>query len=219
MNHTNVIIIGIAGGSASGKSAVAEYLASKANFKVHVVSQDWYYKSLPDGVDGKSYNWDSPSAFDWDQLIESINALKSGLAIWTPRHDYITYKKRENVERVKPNGVIIIEGLMMMQNPVVRNLLDMKIFIECDTDITLKRRILRDVKERGYDVEQVLERYTKHVKPSFEENIKPTAAYADIILCNDDNRRISEHKGIDLILQFINNNIPKNIPYNFLSYS
>lgn len=200
-----VIFIGVAGGSASGKTAIARALSDKfAVNSVPVISMDWYYKALSDPSLGPTHDWDSPDAFDIPAIISAIIGWKSGEPQWTPRHDYASYTRREKVQRIESAPVMILEGILTFHDKALSELLDHKIFIECDSDIAILRRVNRDMAERGYTHSEITERYITCVKPAFDKWIVPQKKSATMIIDNSDNsRNPSELAALDMVAAFI----------------
>ena len=179
------IIIGIAGGSGSGKSTVTNELVELIeNDKVVVIEQDNYYKSQ----DSLPYeqrvetNYDHPFAFDNDLLVEHLNKLKNNEAIDKPMYDFEIHNRKKETQRVEPKEVIILEGILILSEPQIRDLLDIKIFVDTDSDVRIIRRILRDIKERGRSLESVILQYMKTVRPANMQFVEPSKRYADIII-------------------------------------
>lgn len=178
------LVIGIAGGSGSGKSTLAHLLSERFESRVTVINCDNYYKPQ----DGLSFderckqNYDSPSAFESDLLIEHIKKLKDGEDILCPVYDFTLHSRSKNTQLKKSEELILIDGILILQNEELRNLMDIKIFVDADSDIRLLRRIKRDVSERGRTLDSVLEQYLKTVKPMHEAFVEPSKNYADIIL-------------------------------------
>lgn len=180
----DVIIIGVAGGSASGKTTVANRLKAECKESVELLSHDFYYlphNDLPIEVRAK-LNYDHPNAFDTDRLISDIKQLKQGIAIERPVYSFTEYNRIDETVQVNPAQVIIVEGFMIFENRELRELMDIKVYIDTDADERLIRRIVRDVKERGRSLESVIEQYNNTVKPMHEQFVEPYKKYADIII-------------------------------------
>ena len=178
-------IIGIAGGTASGKSTVVkEIVNSLPAGSVAVIPQDSYYKdsSHVPVEERQLINFDHPNAFDWDLLVEQITMLREGKAIEQPTYSYLTCTRQPEVVHIEPKKVIIVEGIMALVNPELRELMDLRIFVDADADDRLIRLIRRDVIERGRTPETVIERYERIVKDMHWEFIEPTKKFADIII-------------------------------------
>ncbi|MDD7317470.1 MAG: uridine kinase [Prevotella sp.] len=178
-------IIGIAGGTGSGKTTVVKKLvAALPPHHVAVVPLDSYYNDTTGMTDEerRAINFDHPDAFDWKLLIKQINELRNGKAIEQPTYSYLMCNRLQETVRVEPKPVIIIEGIMTLLNRRLREMMDLKIYVDTDDDERLIRNIQRDVVERGRTVEMVIDRYLKVLKPMHEQFIEPTKKYADIII-------------------------------------
>ena len=176
-------IIGIAGGTGSGKTTVVkEIVNSLPKDSVVVIPQDSYYKDSSHVEERQFINFDHPDAFDWELLVEQIAMLRSGKAIEQPTYSYITCTRQPEVIHIEPKEVIIVEGIMALVNPELRDLMDLKIFVDADADDRLIRLIRRDVIERGRTAETVISRYERIVKDMHWEFIEPTKKFADIIM-------------------------------------
>lgn len=192
-------IIGIAGGSASGKSSLARALSNKFKFRVPVISQDWYYCELANKSLGPTHNWDEPSSFDMTAIASALRLWKAGLGVSTPRHNYNDYSRTHNVEWIDSAPVMIFEGILAFQDPEIASLLDYKVYIDCDVDIALGRRIKRDQIERGYTYDDIMTRYESHVKPAFDSHIAPLRKIADIVINNTERRDPATLKALDMV--------------------
>lgn len=179
-----VIVIGVSGGSASGKTTVANRIKEECKGSVELLSHDFYY--LPQDElafeERLKLNYDHPNAFDTERLIEDIKKLKQYLPIERPVYSYTEYTRRKETITVSPAKVIIVEGFMIYENAELRDLMDIKIFVDTDADERLIRRIIRDVNERGRTLESVINQYIDTVKPSHELFVEPYKKYADIII-------------------------------------
>ena len=178
-------IIGIAGGTGSGKTTVVRKIAEALPpHYVAVVPLDSYYNDTTDmtAEERKAINFDHPDAFDWKLLIEHVKQLKAGNAVEQPTYSYIESNRQKETVHVEPKPVIIIEGIMTLLNKKLRDMMDLKIFVDTDSDERLIRNIQRDVVERGRTVEMVIDRYLKVLKPMHEQFIEPTKKYADLII-------------------------------------
>ncbi len=178
------IMIGIAGGSGSGKSTFTNRLKSEFGDKVTVIYHDNYYKSndgVPFEIRQKS-NYDSPEAFETDLLIAHLKSLRRGETVQCPVYDYSQHNRTEDTVLLKPSKIIIVEGILVLENPELRSLFDIKIYVEADADERIIRRIIRDVKERGRQVEDISTQYLTTVKPMHYLYVEPTKAKADIVI-------------------------------------
>jgi uridine kinase len=182
--NQDVIIIGVAGGTASGKTMVANRLKEEFAGSVKLVSQDCYYKAHDDlpFEERVKLNYDHPNAFDTELLIHDINELKAGRSIEEPIYDYTIHNRSKETTTIHPAKVIILEGLLIFENIELRNLMDIKIYVDTDADERIIRRILRDVEERGRSLQSVITQYRTTVKPMHEQFVEPTKKYADIII-------------------------------------
>lgn len=179
------MVIGIAGGSGSGKTTVVNAIKSRLHEKVVVIPQDSYYKDLSDRSDSekRSYNFDHPDAIDWELLCRQLRELKDGITIKQPVYSYISCSRsKTETVTVEPADVIIVEGILIFTCKELCNQLDIKIFVDADDDDRLMRVMERDISERGKDVHWVIERYTNTVKPMYLQFIEPSKRYADIII-------------------------------------
>ena len=180
-----MLVIGIAGGSGSGKTTVVKAITDKlSEDKVVVIPQDSYYKDSSDMSDAEKRNhtFDHPDAIEWDLLCEQLKALKEGRSVEQPIYSFISCtRSKTETKHVEPAEIIIIEGILIFTCPELRNQMDIKIFVDADDDDRLMRVMERDISERGKDVHWVIERYSRTVKPMYLQFIEPSKRYADII--------------------------------------
>ncbi len=180
-----MIIIGIAGGTGSGKTTVVKKIVeSLPPQEVVLIPQDSYYKDsshVPVEL-RQNINFDHPNAFDWELLSQHISELRAGRSIEQPIYSYLTCTRQPETIHVEPREVIIVEGILALCDPILRKLMDLKIFVDADPDERLIRVIQRDIVERGRTSEAVMERYTRILKPMHLEFIEPTKRYADLII-------------------------------------
>ena len=180
-----MIIIGIAGGTGSGKTTVVSKIMSVIpEGHVAVLGQDSYYRdnSKASFEERQKVNYDHPRSIDFDLLIQHINDLKAGKTIHEPIYSYLTHSRTDDYKVIHPKDVIIIEGILVFTNEELRKLCDIKIFVHADADERLIRRMRRDITERGRDINEVLNRYETMLKPMHNQFIEPTMKYADIIV-------------------------------------
>lgn len=179
-----VIVIGVSGGSASGKTTVANRLKDECKDSVELLSHDFYYLPHDDlpFEERTKLNYDHPNAFDTERLIRDIKSLKQYISIERPVYSYKEHTRLTETVKVNPAKVIILEGFMIFENAELRNLMDIKVFVDTDADERLIRRIIRDVNERGRSLESVIAQYTNTVKPMHELFVEPNKKYADIII-------------------------------------
>ena len=180
----NTMIIGIAGGTGSGKTTITDTLKKKFGDNVSVIYHDSYYKcndALP-MEERVKINYDCPEAFDTDLMVAHLRALRGGNTIDCPVYDYSQHNRTKETVRIEPADVIIVEGILIFENDALRELMDIKIFVDTDADERILRRIVRDVRERGRTIESVMTQYLTTVKPMHEKHVEPTKKLADIIV-------------------------------------
>ena len=180
-----VTIIGVAGGTGSGKSTLVKRLQEAfAGDQVATLCHDYYYKSLPNlsYEERTKLNYDHPQAFDTEMMVDHIKALKSGAAIERPVYSFVEHNRTDEKVPVLPSKVIIVDGILIFENKELRDLMDIKVFVDTDADLRLARRIVRDVRERGRSMESVIDQYTTTVKPMHEEFVEPSKKFADVII-------------------------------------
>jgi len=178
-----VKIIGISGGSGSGKTTIVRQIAEVVPDFV-CIAQDSYYKSAEfmDNQHITAFNFDHPSAFDTDLMVEQLRALKRGQSIRVPVYDFVHHRRSPETVEVAPRRLVLFEGIMVFVDPRVRELLDLKLYVDTPDDIRFIRRLERDIKERGRTLESVIRQYLEVVRPGHLEFIEPTKAYADLII-------------------------------------
>jgi uridine kinase len=178
-----VKIIGISGGSGSGKTTIVRQIAEVVPDFV-CIAQDSYYKSAEfmDNQHITAFNFDHPSAFDTDLMVEQLRALKRGQSIRVPVYDFVHHRRSPETVEVAPRRLVLFEGIMVFVDPRVRELLDLKLYVDTPDDIRFIRRLERDIKERGRTLESVVRQYLEVVRPGHLEFIEPTKAYADLII-------------------------------------
>ncbi|PYO76073.1 MAG: uridine kinase [Gemmatimonadetes bacterium] len=179
------LIIGIAGGSGSGKSTVARNVAELlTTSSVAFIDMDAYYKNFPElSLDERrQLNWDHPDAFDYDLLFSHLDALSRRQAIEKPEYDFVTHLRRARPTRVEPADVVVIDGILLFVDDRVRDLCDVKVFVDADADIRLIRRIERDTNDRGRPLDEIIEQYLSTVQPMHLEFVEPSKRYADVIV-------------------------------------
>ena len=191
----NICIVGIAGGSASGKTTIVNNIKELFQNDIELISHDNYYLANDDKTmeERMKLNYDHPSSFDTDKMIEDVKKLKEGQVIYRPVYDYTKHTRANEVVAVYPKKVVILEGILILEDPRLRDLMDIKVFVDTDSDERLMRRILRDTKERGRTVESVLNQYVTTVKPMHEQFVEPSKKYADIIIPRGGENKIGIH--------------------------
>ena len=180
----NILVIGIAGGTGSGKTTLMKNLIRHFEDMVTVISHDNYYKRHDDipYEERCKLNYDEPSAFDTSLMVYHLDQLRHGYAIECPVYDFTVHNRSSETIHIVPKKVIIVEGILIFENEELRNLMDIRIFVDTDADIRLCRRIKRDVNKRGRTLESVLEQYQKTVKPMHEQYVEPSKKYAHIVV-------------------------------------
>lgn len=201
-----MLIIGIAGGTGSGKTTVVNQILNELPVnEVCVISQDSYYNR----TEGLTYdertkiNFDHPNAIDFDLLVGHLKQLKKGDVIDQPIYSFITHNRIEDIIKTHPRKVVIVEGILIFNSQRLRELFDIKIFVHADADERLIRRVRRDIEERGRDINEVLSRYQNTLKPMHQQFIEPTKNYADIIIPNDRYNTVA----VDIVRTVISNKL------------
>lgn len=201
-----MLIIGIAGGTGSGKTTVVHQIMNELpETEVGIISQDSYYKATDhlNYEERTKINFDHPRAIDFELLVKHLLELKKGNTVEQPVYSFVTHNRTEDSIITHPRKVMIIEGILILSNPELRELFDIKIYVHADSDERLIRRLKRDIAERGRDMNEVLNRYQNTLKPMHEQFIEPTKAYADIIIPNDRFNTVA----IDVVRAVINQRI------------
>lgn len=203
-----VMIIGIAGGTGSGKTTITRRLVQCFGKDVSVVYHDNYYKAHH----GMTYeerarlNYDHPNAFDTDLLIRDLRELKAGKEIYCPVYDYTIHDRSEKTVKVSPSKVIIVEGILIFENKELCDLMDIKIFVDTDADVRILRRIVRDVRDRGRTLESVIDQYLTTVKPMHEQFVEPSKRNADIIIPQGGHNKVA----MDMVMERVRSHLQDN---------
>ena len=178
------LVIGIAGGTGSGKTTLMNNIVARFGGAVTVLSHDNYYKRRDELTleQRQKINYDEPAALDTSLMVYHLEQLRAGHSIDCPVYDFTLHNRSDETIHIEPNRVIIVEGIMIFENQPLRDLMDIKIFVDTDADIRLCRRVKRDVNKRGRSLESVLEQYQTTVKPMHEKYVEPSKKYADIIM-------------------------------------
>ena len=201
-----MLIIGIAGGTGSGKTTVVrKIIESLPAGEVVLLPQDSYYKdsSHVPVEERQNINFDHPDAFETSLLVEHLKALKAGRSIQCPVYSYVDHNRTDETVEVFPTKVIIVEGILIFQDPTLRDMFDIKIFVETDADVRILRRALRDIRDRGRTLESVITQYLTTVKPMHEQYVEPSRKYADIIVLEGGHNLVA----LDMIMQRIASHI------------
>ena len=203
---SEILVIGIAGGSGSGKTTLMKNLVEKFGDHVTVVSHDNYYKRH----DELTYeqrcliNYDEPAAFETDLMAKHLDLLKQGQAIECPVYDYTIHNRSDEVVQIAPRPVIIVEGILIFADEALRELMDIRIFVDTDADVRLCRRIKRDVNKRGRTLESVLTQYQNTVKPMHEKFVEPSKKYANLIVPEGGKNYVALDMIVDRIQRHLN---------------
>lgn len=184
MGESGIIVIGIAGGTGSGKTTLVKALVNRFGDDITVLSHDNYYKRHDELTyeERSKLNYDHPDAFDTDMMIDHLRRLRQGESIECPTYDYTIHNRAEAVLRIEPKKVIVIEGILIFENRALCDEMDIKIFVDADADVRLCRRIRRDVKKRGRTIDSVVEQYLTTVKPMHEQFVEPSKKNANVIV-------------------------------------
>jgi uridine kinase len=203
----DTMVIGIAGGTGSGKTTLTEKLKERFTSNVSVLYHDNYYKKhVGMTYDERSkLNYDHPDAFDNDLIIQDLKALREGKAIQCPVYDYTIHNRSDKTLEVKPTQVIIVEGILIFAEPALRELMDIKIFVDTDADVRILRRVMRDVKERERTLDSVVSQYLTTVKPMHEAFVEPSKKYADIIVPQGGRNQVA----LDMLVERIRGHVEK----------
>ncbi|MBE6008617.1 MAG: uridine kinase [Lachnospiraceae bacterium] len=201
------MIVGIAGGTGSGKTTITRRIVERFGNKVSVVYHDNYYKAHDDLTYEQrcKLNYDHPNAFDNDLFLKHLKELKKGHSVSCPVYDYTVHNRSEKITVINPSKVVIVEGILIFQDKRICDLMDVKIFVDTDADVRILRRIRRDVRERGRSLESVIDQYLTTVKPMHEQFVQPSRKNADIIVPEGGRNLVA----LDMIMQRISNHINK----------
>jgi len=178
------LFIGLAGGSGSGKTTIAESVLDRLDGKVALVQHDSYYRHAPElsYEERTKVNYDHPASLETELLVEHLIALRSGEPIERPVYDFAIHLRSEDTVRIEPAPVVVVEGILVLAEPELRSELDLKIFVDTDSDVRLARRLLRDIEERGRTVDSVVSQYFATVRPMHIEHVETSKRYADLII-------------------------------------
>jgi uridine kinase len=188
------ILIGLAGGTGSGKTTVTRALRERfGEGELTILEQDFYYRRRDDlpREERARINYDHPEAFDTDLLVEHVSRLLAGEPIDKPLYDFVAHNRRKESVRVLPSHVIVLEGILVLENARLRELMDIKIFVDTDPDVRILRRLRRDITERGRTVESVIEQYLSTVRPMHLQFVEPSKRHADIIIPEGGHNRVA----------------------------
>ena len=197
----NILVIGIAGGSGSGKTTLMNNIVSRFSEDITVLSHDSYYRRHDDMTyeERCQLNYDEPAALETELMVKHLNLLRQGQAIDCPVYDFTVHNRSDEVTRIEPSRVIIVEGILIFENEALRDLMDIRIFVDTDADIRLCRRGKRDVNKRGRSLESVLTQYQQTVKPMYEKYVEPSKKYAHILVPEGGKNTIAQEFIISLL--------------------
>lgn len=205
---SDILMIGIAGGTGSGKSTLTRRIKEYFGEDVTVLMHDNYYKAHDDMTyeERTHLNYDHPNAFDTNLMIEHVKKLRAGESIVCPVYDFSAHNRSKETISIRPNKVMIVEGILIFECKELTDLMDIKIFVDTDADVRILRRIMRDVEERGRSLTSVVTQYLNTVKPMHEQFVEPSKKYADIIVPEGGQNRVA----LEMILQRIQSQLEKN---------
>ena len=201
MTNTDIKVIGVAGGTASGKTTIVNIIQEHFRDNLAILSHDSYYKAHHEMTYEERclLNYDHPDSFETDMMVDHLRALKQGQAVDIPVYDYTIHNRSQNIEHIEPRKVIIVEGILILDHAALRDEMDLKVFVDTDADERLMRRLRRDMMERARSVDSVLSQYSTTVKPMHEAYVEPSKRYADIIIPRGGQNK----SAIDLLLNHI----------------
>jgi uridine kinase len=196
-----VCVVGVAGGSASGKTTIVNKIKEYFGEDIVVLGHDSYYKAHDDmDYEARTHlNYDHPASFDTERMAEDVRQLVAGHAVDIPVYDYTTHNRSDKTVHILPKKLIIVEGILILENKELRDLMDAKIYVDTDADVRLTRRIRRDMIERARSIDSVLEQYENTVKPMHEEFVEPSKRYADVIIP----RGGDNHTGVTMLQEYL----------------
>ena len=201
----DTMLIGIAGGTGSGKTTLTRHLMERFGDHVSIIYHDNYYRGHSElSLEERAkLNYDHPDAFETDLLVRHLEALRRGETIECPTYDYTVHDRKQETVTIRPTSVVLVEGILAFENKALRDMMDIKIFVDTDADVRILRRILRDVKERGRSLDSVVTQYLTTVKPMHEQFVEPSKRYADIIVLDGGHNLVA----LDMITQRIAHHI------------
>lgn len=201
-NDRKICVLGVAGGSASGKTTIIKKIQEHFGEDIAVISHDNYYKAHDDMPfeERCKLNYDHPDSFESERMAEDVRKLLKGRPIDMPTYDYCNHNRAKETIRIAPKTVIIMEGILVLENRELRDLMDIKIYVDTDADERLIRRIQRDMIERARSIESIIAQYSNTVKPMHEEFVEPSKRYADIIIP----RGGENAPGVDMLITYLN---------------
>ena len=205
----DVLVIGIAGGTGSGKTTLMKSLMGQFGSEITVLSHDNYYRAHNDlpYEERCKLNYDEPAAFETELMVRHLEELRAGQTVQCPVYDFTIHNRSDQVIELKPKSVIMVEGILIFENKALRDLMDIKIFVDTDADIRLCRRIKRDVNKRGRSMESVLRQYQATVKPMHDQYVEPSKKFADLVVLEGGKNLVA----LDMIMNRIQRHIEQNL--------
>ena len=197
----NILVIGIAGGSGSGKTTLMNNIVSRFSEDITVLSHDSYYRRNDDMTyeERCQLNYDEPAALETELMVKHLDSLRNGEDIDCPVYDFTVHNRSDEVTRIEPSRIIIVDGILIFENEALRDLMDIRIFVDTDADIRLCRRVKRDVNKRGRSLESVLTQYQQTVKPMYEKYVEPSKKYAHILVPEGGKNTVAQEFIISLL--------------------
>ena len=197
----NILVVGIAGGSGSGKTTLMNNIVSRFSEDITVLSHDSYYRRHDDMTyeERCQLNYDEPAALETELMVRHLDQLRNGESIDCPVYDFTVHNRSDATQRIEPSRIIIVEGILIFENEALRDLMDIRIFVDTDADIRLCRRVKRDVNKRGRSLESVLQQYQQTVKPMYEKYVEPSKKYAHILVPEGGKNTIAQEFIISLL--------------------
>ena len=195
-------IVGIAGGSASGKTTIVEQIQNHFGDRIQVIGHDRYYRAHDDMPFAQrcKLNYDHPDAFETDRMVRDVLQLKAGNSIQLPVYDYADHNRSPETVTVQPKPIMIFEGILVLEDPQLRSLMDLKVYVDTDADERIMRRISRDTLERGRSIDSIITQYRETVKPMHDKYVEPSKYYADVIIPWGGENKV----GIDMLMEYLN---------------
>ena len=200
------VVLGVAGGTGSGKTTVARaILEAVGRQRIAFLAQDAYYRDIewesPEQL--AQHNFDHPAAIDTELLVRHLQALKHGRSVDSPVYDFVHHRRKEETQHIEARRVVMAEGILLLAEPGIRDLLDLKIYVDTDADVRLTRRIRRDIKERGRDIDDILRQYMTTVRPMHLEFVEPSKRWADVIVPEGGENRVAMRMVVAQIEQLL----------------
>ena len=197
----NILVVGIAGGSGSGKTTLMNNIVSRFSADITILSHDSYYRRHDDMTyeERCQLNYDEPAALETELMVRHLDCLRNGEAIDCPVYDFTVHNRSDATQHIEPSRIIIVEGILIFENEALRDLMDIRIFVDTDADIRLCRRVKRDVNKRGRSLESVLQQYQQTVKPMYEKYVEPSKKYAHILVPEGGKNTIAQEFIISLL--------------------